>query len=101
VTAFYNLGPGTEESKERELSANIHLFLFLTADSMRPAASKPSPHTIPTKVDCTEEVSSRTLENSTRPLPSRKRKVIEHIGTPPLWKGETNYILQIPGVGGY
>ena len=42
----------------------------------------------------TEEVSSGTLENSTRPLPSWKRKVIEHIGTPPLWKGEANYIPQ-------
>ena len=41
-----------------------------------------------------EEVNSETLENSTRPLPSWKRKVIEHIGTPPLWKGEANYISQ-------
>jgi hypothetical protein len=42
----------------------------------------------------TEEVSSGTLENSTRPLPSWKRKVIQHIGTSPLWKGEANYIPQ-------
>jgi hypothetical protein len=35
-----------------------------------------------------EEVSSGTLENSTRPLPSRKRKDIEHIDTPPLRKAE-------------
>jgi hypothetical protein len=41
-----------------------------------------------------EEVSSGTLENSTRPLPSWKRKAIEHIGTPPLWKGGANYIPQ-------
>jgi hypothetical protein len=34
------------------------------------------------------------LENSTRPLPSWKRKVIEHIGTAALWKGEANYISQ-------
>lgn len=33
----------------------------------------------------TEEVSSGTLENFTR---SWERKIIEHIGTPPLWKGE-------------
>lgn len=30
-----------------------------------------------------EEVSSGTMENSTRPLPSWKRTVIEHIGIPP------------------
>ena len=34
------------------------------------------------------------MENSTRPLPSWKRKVIEHIGTPPLQKGGANYIPQ-------
>ena len=31
-----------------------------------------------------EEVTSGPLENSTRPLPSRKRKVLKHLGTPPL-----------------
>ena len=35
-----------------------------------------------------EEVSSGTLENSTRPLLSWKRKVMEHLNTPPLWKRE-------------
>lgn len=43
-----------------------------------------------------EEVSSETLENSTRSLPFWKRKVTVHIGTPPLWKGEANYISQTP-----
>jgi hypothetical protein len=37
--------------------------------------------------DC-EEVHSGTLENSTRPLSSWKRKVMEHLGTPPFQKGE-------------
>ena len=41
-----------------------------------------------------EEVSSGTLENSTRPLPSWKREVMEHLGSPPLGKGEANYIPQ-------
>jgi hypothetical protein len=41
-----------------------------------------------------EEVSSGTWENSTRPLPSWKRKVIEHIGTPP------NYIPHSTAGGG-
>ena len=36
-----------------------------------------------------EEVSSGTLEKSTRPLPSWERKVI---GTPPVRKGGANYI---------
>ena len=31
-----------------------------------------------------EEVTSGHLEDSTRPLPSRKRKVLKHLGTPPL-----------------
>jgi hypothetical protein len=44
-----------------------------------------------------EEVSSGTLENSTRSLTSWKRKVIEHIDTPPLQKGEANYIPQTTG----
>jgi hypothetical protein len=35
-----------------------------------------------------EKVSSGTVENSIRPLPSWKRKVMKHLGTPPLWKGE-------------
>ena len=41
-----------------------------------------------------EEVSSGPLENSTRPLPSWKREVMEHVGTPALQKGEADYILQ-------
>jgi hypothetical protein len=41
-----------------------------------------------------EEVNSETLENSTRPLPSWKRKVIENIGTTPPPEGRANYILQ-------
>jgi hypothetical protein len=44
-----------------------------------------------------EEVSSGTLENSTRPLSSWKRKVIKNIGTPLLWKGGANYIPQTTG----
>jgi hypothetical protein len=44
-----------------------------------------------------EEVSSEPLENSTRSLPSWKRKVIEHTGTPPLQKGGANYIPQTTG----
>jgi hypothetical protein len=39
------------------------------------------------------------LENSTRPLPSWKRKAIKHIGTPPLWKAKANYIPQTKGLG--
>ena len=44
-----------------------------------------------------EEVSSGTLENSTRPLPSWKRKFIEHTGTPFLrpQQGLTTDHLQI------
>jgi hypothetical protein len=41
----------------------------------------------------------RTLENSTRPCPSWKRKVIENIGTPSLQKRGTNYIPQTTGRG--
>lgn len=41
-----------------------------------------------------EEISSGTLENSTRPLPSWKREIMEHIDTLPLQKGEANYIPQ-------
>lgn len=41
-----------------------------------------------------EEFSSGTLENSTRHLLSWKRKVIEYISTPPLWKGKAKYIPQ-------
>jgi hypothetical protein len=37
-------------------------------------------------IDIGEEVSSGALANPTRPLPSWERKVIEHIGTPSLWK---------------
>ena len=37
---------------------------------------------------------------STRPLSSWKRKAMEHLGIPPLWKGEANYIPQTKG-GGY
>jgi hypothetical protein len=44
-----------------------------------------------------KKFNSGTLENSTRPLPSWKRKVIEHTGTSPLWKGEANYIPQTTG----
>jgi hypothetical protein len=45
----------------------------------------------------TEEVNSGTVKTSTRPLFSWKRKVIEHIGTPPFQKGESNYIIQTTG----
>jgi hypothetical protein len=48
-------------------------------------------------LDGAEEVSSGTLENSTTPFPFWKRQVIEHIGTPPLQKGEANYITQTTG----
>jgi hypothetical protein len=41
-----------------------------------------------------EVVSPGILENSTRPLPSWKSKVI---GTPPLWNGGANYIPQTTG----
>jgi hypothetical protein len=41
-----------------------------------------------------EDVSSGTLEISTRPLHSWKRKVIGYLGIPPLWKGKANYIPQ-------
>jgi hypothetical protein len=44
-----------------------------------------------------EEVSSGTVENSTRSLPSWKWKVIKNIGTPPLRKGGANYIPQTTG----
>jgi hypothetical protein len=47
-----------------------------------------------------KEISSGTLENSSRPLPSWKRLVIEHIGTPLLQKGEANYIPQTTGSEG-
>ena len=47
-----------------------------------------------------EKVSSGTVENSIRPLPSWKREVIEHIGTPPLLKIETDYFsLDGPTLG--
>jgi hypothetical protein len=45
-------------------------------------------------LDGIEELSLGTLENSTRPLTSWKRKFIEHLGIPPLLKGEGNYIPQ-------
>ena len=42
----------------------------------------------------TKEVNSGTLENSSWLFPSWKRKVIDHTGSPPLQKGEANYIPQ-------
>jgi hypothetical protein len=45
-------------------------------------------------LSCNEEVNSGSLENSIKPLSSWKRKVIEQIGTPPLWKEKANYIPQ-------
>jgi hypothetical protein len=39
-----------------------------------------------------EEVSPGTLENSTRPLLSWKREIMEQVGTPHLQKGEVDYI---------
>jgi len=47
-----------------------------------------------------EKDSSGPLENSTRPLPSWRRKVVGHLGNPPLQKEGTNYISQTTGVGG-